>query len=375
MSIKKPNIGILTFPISKTGNTPLSNLVDILYSLTNDLYLITGNDGYVFFKDDKRIHAYEIKHEMGANTFTRILKYIYAQLNISYKLLKIKGNVDMWIFFIGGDTLVFPMLTAKLLRKTVVLAFAGSSVQTLESASDSLFKSLKILSKINCSLANRIIIYSENLINELDLEKYKNKILIAHHHFFDFDKLKIKKRFDARKNLVGYIGRLSEEKGVLNFVKAIPKVLEKENEIKFLVGGDGQLRDKIEEYLDVAGLTDKVKLTGWIPSEEFSTYLNELKLFVLPSYTEGLPYTLLEAMACGTPVLATSVGAIPDAIEDGETGFIMEDNSLDGIAKNVLRVLNYPNLDEIVKNARELVEKEFTYEVAVERYRKILEQI
>ena len=92
--------------------------------------------------------------------------------------------MDIWIFFIGGDSLVFSMLTAKLLRKTVVLAFAGSSVQTLEYANDSLFKSLEILSKINCSLANRIITYSENLINKLDLEKYKNKISIAHHHFF-----------------------------------------------------------------------------------------------------------------------------------------------------------------------------------------------
>jgi glycosyltransferase involved in cell wall biosynthesis len=371
----KKNIGILTVPISEAGNNPLSNLTDIVYSLSNDTYLITGNDGYTFFKDDKRIHAYGINHEMGANTFTRILRHIYTQLRISSMLAKIAGKVDIWIFFIGGDSLVFPMLTAKLLRKTVVLAFAGSSVQTLESANDSLFKSLEILSKINCSLANRIIIYSENLINELDLEKYKNKILIAHHHFFDFDKLKIKKRFDARKNLVGYIGRLSEEKGVLNFVKAIPKVMEKENGIRFLVGGDGQLRDKIEEYLDVAGLNDKVKLTGWIPSEEFSTYLNELKLFVLPSYTEGLPYTILEAMACGTPVLATPVGAIPDVIKDGETGFIMEDNSSECIAENVIRALEHPDLERIVESAKVLVEREYTYEAAVKGYREILDNL
>ena len=371
----KTNIGVLTFPIGRAGNTPLSNLVDILHSLSNDLYLITGNDGYTLFKENEKIHTYGIRHEGGANVFTRIMRYIYTQLKISYKLAKITGNVDLWIFFIGGEGLLLPMLTARLLRKKVVLALAGFPTKCSQVQKDPLSKAATFLSEINLILSNIIIAYSERVVEERGLEKYKNKISIAHDHFFDFDTFKIKKKFDARKNLVGYIGRLSEEKGVLNFVKAIPKVLEKENEIKFLVGGDGQLRDKIEEYLDVASLTDKVKLPGWIPDEEFSTYLNELKLFVLPSYTEGLPYTLLEAMACGTPVLATSVGAIPDAIEDGETGFIMEDNSLDGIAKNVLRVLNYPNLDEIVKNARELVEKEFTYEVAVERYRKILEQI
>ena len=53
--MKKANIGILTFPISKAGNIPLSNLVEILNPLSNDLYLVTGNDGYVFFKEDERI--------------------------------------------------------------------------------------------------------------------------------------------------------------------------------------------------------------------------------------------------------------------------------------------------------------------------------
>ena len=82
-----------------------------------------------------------------------------------------------------------------------------------------------------------------------------------------------------------------------------------------------------------------------------------------------------EAMACGTPVLATPVGAIPDVIKDGETGFILENNSQEYIAENVTRALEHPNLDEIVKNARELVEKKYTYEAAVERYRTILDNI
>jgi glycosyltransferase involved in cell wall biosynthesis len=80
-------------------------------------------------------------------------------------------------------------------------------------------------------------------------------------------------------------------------------------------------------------------------------------------------------MVCGAPVLATPVGAITDVIKDGETGFIMEDNMPECIAKNVIRALEHTNLDEIVKNARKFVEREFTYEMAVEQYRKILEDI
>ena len=92
-------------------------------------------------------------------------------------------------------------------------------------------------------------------------------------------------------------------------------------------------------------------------------------------YTENLSNLMLEAMACGTPVLATPVGAIPDIITDGVTGLILEDNSSACIAENVIRALEHPDLERIVKNARVLVEREFTYEAAVERYRKILEGI
>ena len=374
--MKKSNIGILTFPISEAGNIPLSNLVDILYIISNDLHLITGNDGYTFFKDDKRIHTYGIKHERGANVFTRIIRYIYTQLRISYKLAKVTGNVDLWIITVGGSSLVLPMLTAKLLRKTVVLAFMESSIQILRSTNDNLFyKPMEILSKVNCTLSDRIIVHSENLIKEWNLGKYRNKICIAHEHFLDFDKFKIKKKFGERDNLVGYIGRLNEEKGTLNFVKAIPAISKEKDNLEFLIGGDGQLCDKIKKHLDENNLNDKVKLTGWIQHNELQEYLNKLKLLILPSYTEGLPNIMLEAMACGTPVLATSVGAIPDVIKDGETGFIMENNSPECVAENIIRALNYPSLDEIVKNARELVEKEFTCEATVERYKKALEYI
>jgi len=276
---------------------------------------------------------------------------------------------------VGSDTLALPVLTLKILRKNVVLVLPGFSSMGVKLTNDRLYVPVKILETINHTLSDRIIIYSPNLIKEWDLEKYRDKICIAHRHFLDFDKFKIEKEFNERDNLVGYIGRLSEEKGVLNFIKAIPEILNGKDEIKIVIVGDGQLLAKIETYLDKENLNDTVKLKGWIPHDELPNQLNELKLVVLPSYTEGLPNIMLEAMACGTPILATPVGAISDVIKDSETGFILRSNSPMCIAENVMRVLNYPDLDKIVKNANELVRKEFTYEDAVERYKNILEEI
>ncbi|NQE05805.1 Trehalose synthase [ANME-1 cluster archaeon GoMg1] len=377
----KLNIGVITWAFSdKVGVVLLTNFINILEPLSSELFVITGtlHENVIF---NKKIHIMNIKHLIKKESIViKIFRTILMQLRISFNLIKISKNIDVVIFFLGMS-LTLPMIFAKLLRKNVILVTTSSFQRCAERTysnmllgyGGNIFSGIAgFLEIINFNISNRIVLYSPNPIKEWNLEKHRNKISIAHEHFLDFDKFKIKNKFDERENLVGYIGRLSEEKGVLNFVKSIPEALKERSEIKFLIGGDGQLRDKIERYLEGENLNDKVKLAGWIPAEEFSTFLNELKLFVLPSYTEGLPHTILEAMACGTPVLATPVGAISDVIKDGETGFIMENNSPECIAENIVRALAHPNINEITKNARALIEEKYNYQAAVDRYRIIL---
>jgi len=378
-STKYLNIGIFTFGLQKSGVHPLSSLIECIAPHANEIYLITGDAGYTYFKDDKRIKKI-YTHNLGLSTPPH-KRFIYILINlprIAYDFLTIK-NIDIWLFYHGGILLAMPMFIARFLRKKVVYIPTYSAADTLKETFPSFYKlldlPLRVLLDITYLLPHTLILYSPNLIKEWNLEKYENKICIAHEHFLDFDKFKIKKKLEERDNLVGYIGRLSEEKGTLNFVRAIPEVLKGKNKIRFLVGGDGPLQDKVREYLKEKNLRDKVKLTGWILHDELPDHLNELKLLVLPSYTEGLPNIMLEAMACGTPVLTTPVGAIPDVIKDRETGFIMENNSPEHIARNVIRALNHPNLEQIAQNARALVEREFTYEKAMERYRKILDDL
>jgi glycosyltransferase involved in cell wall biosynthesis len=80
-------------------------------------------------------------------------------------------------------------------------------------------------------------------------------------------------------------------------------------------------------------------------------------------------------MACGTPVLATSVGGVPDLIKDGNIGFIMADNSPECIARNVIRALEHPELEKIVKNARKFIKDEYSYEVMVRKCRDSLNKL
>lgn len=373
--MEKLNVGIATIPICEAGLMPLSNLVDIVSSFSGRICLITGDAGYTFFKDNHKVKLYGVGYRPKPSTFARIVNYIPTQLKMAYRLIQASATTDLWIFYMGAAASVLPMLTAKLLGKKIVSFYAASDAKILGAQSKFFLRPMELLGIASLILSNRIVVYSENLIQEWDLEKYRYKISIAHEYFVDFDKFKVHEQPGERQDLVGYIGRLSDEKGILNFIRAIPEILKEGNDVKFLVGGEGRLRDKIDEYLREENLNGKVKLPGWIPHDQLPDYLNELKLLVLPSYTEGLPSIMLEGMACGTPVLATPVGAIPDVVKDGETGFIMEDNSPECIAKNVIRAFNHPSLEQIVKNARALIGREYTYQAAVERYRNVLNSL
>ncbi|MCK4732797.1 MAG: glycosyltransferase family 4 protein [Methanophagales archaeon] len=254
------------------------------------------------------------------------------------------------------------ILVARIKRAKVLLFYGGAT--------------LSIRSHILLSLVNKIIVESPNVSQFFGIHtRHEKKVVDNGHLFFDAPLFKPLKCYSEREKLVGYVGVLMHVKGVMNLIRAIPIVLQHIHDINFIVIGEGDLKGRVEGLVKDTDLYKYVTLTGWISYSKLPPFLNEIKLLVLPSYKEGLPSIIIEAMACGTPVLATPVGGIPDIIKDGETGFILENNSPECIAENIIRVLEHPNLEKIVKNARELVEKEFTYEATVGIYRKIVEKI
>ncbi len=216
------------------------------------------------------------------------------------------------------------MLTARLCGKPVVLVLSGFPAKVSSEERTTLFRTVDRLVQFGYICSSRIIAYSDRIVTERHLERYRNKILMAQEHFLDFSQFQARTRFNQRGNLVAYIGRLTEGKGVPQFLEAIELLTERD--ASFLIGGDGPLRPWLEEYLEKRHLHNRVRYVGWIPHDSLAEYLNQAKLLVLPTFAEGLPNIMLESMACGTPVLATAVGAIPDVIKDGNNRFIMEDN-------------------------------------------------
>jgi glycosyltransferase involved in cell wall biosynthesis len=374
ISEKKPNISIVTWPIHKSGITPLQNLVNIIGPLSNEIIIITGAAGAdIVVQPGIKTSFRRIKYYSSTNKISKIINNAFMQVKISWQMLFTCRRADLYIFYVGASLLLLPMLAAKICRKKVILSLLGSAEEDVLAQFDgSIAQFAQLMIKTNYLLSDKIVVYSENLIRELKLSKFKDKILVGHEHVLDFGKFKVVKPLRCRKNMVGYFGRLSQEKGIMVYVEAISSILKEKKEIRFCIGGDGPLVNEIKHFLDGNGLSSRVELLGWISHDELPGYLNELRLLVLPSYSEGLPNIMLEAMACGTPVLSTPVGAIPDIVKDGETGFIMENNSVECIRVNLLRALEHPGINQIANNARKMVEIDFSLKKAEETYHKII---
>lgn len=372
--IERLKIGVITPPRGEAASTPLSNLVNILSELSSELHIITGGDVRILLeKRDEEIHIYRSEYRPPSNAMAKVINHLFMQLRFSINVLKLRKVVEAWVFFLDGENLLLPLLTAKINKEKVLLVMAASISKSGHVHKDYLSKVPVFFRFISYNLSNRIVLYSHSLVKDWRLEKYKDKISIAHEHFLDFNEFKIEKQLDERGNMVGYVGRLSKEKGILNFLQAIPMIIKKEDSIGFVIGGDGPLSNNTREYVARRKLTNKVRLTGWISHEKLSSCLNELRLLVLPSFTEGLPNILLEAMACGTPVLATCVGAIPDVIADGETGFLLESNDPRYASDKITKLIGKPELlEKISKNAYRWVRENFNKEKTIEAWQEIL---
>jgi glycosyltransferase involved in cell wall biosynthesis len=369
---EKLNVCLVELVFHKAFMSPSSNLENLLFTISNEFNIIKGLSNNL---DDFKNSKYEehiIVHKGSNNGFLRILRYFYLQLRISVKLISLRKKINICIFF-NENGLLLPIITSKLLGKKVLWQLPSSLKKMLYYNNDSFSFFLNIMQNLSYNLVDNIVLYSSNLIKEWELEKYRNKVLIAHEHTIDFKKFNIMKEYNKRDYMVGYVGRLSREKGVLNLVKSIKIILKQKDDLKFLIIGDGELRSVIEKYLKDNDLNRNVKIIKWVPHGELPSYFNELKLLVIPSYTEGLPNVMLEAMACGTPVLANNVGSIPDVVVDGKTGFIMKNNSARYVANDIEKILNSPKLNEISHHAYNLVKNQFSKDKTSKKWFDILQ--
>jgi glycosyltransferase involved in cell wall biosynthesis len=158
--------------------------------------------------------------------------------------------------------------------------------------------------------------------------------------------------------VIGTVGRLHRQKGHTVLIDAAALVARDFPAARFVIIGEGEERAALERKAGIVGVAQRFEMTG--ASHDVPFRLASMDLFVLPSLWEGLPLTLLEAMAVGVPVVATSVDGVAEVIEDGEDGLLVPPGDSSALAAAIVRLLRDPqHAHEMGSRAMEKVKIDF----------------
>ena len=135
------------------------------------------------------------------------------------------------------------------------------------------------------------------------------------------------------------VGRLCEQKGQLLLVSAAAALARQGVAFELVLAGDGEMRAAIEDAIAAHGIGDRVRITGWIGSAQVKTELLAARALVLPSFAEGLPVVIMEAMALGRPVISTYIAGIPELVRTGTEGWLIPAGDVDALADAMLECL------------------------------------
>jgi len=369
------DILVITHPLAAASEAHVAALLNILTAITS-VTLVTANLGAdSSIRDDNDI--IELSQQgVGDSIVIAAFRFVANQFRMCRT---IRTREETIILFFGSTSYLLPIAFARLTGKTVVLEPRGNVPLTLRlhweqripvPFARGLAGLVWLLERMGYRLSDAIITYTPSMADELGLGLFEEKLYPNGARYIDTDQFHPRVPFEERENVVGFLGRLDEEKNV-QMLADVARKLPKDMTFRFI--GDGELREELERELAEERATGQVEFTGWVDHDNVPEELSKLRLLVLPSEpTEGLPTVILESMACGTPVLATPVSGVPDVVRDGETGYLLTQSASTRVADRIIETVRADDLVRISENGQRLITQEYSFEGAVDRYRKIL---
>ena len=162
-----------------------------------------------------------------------------------------------------------------------------------------------------------------------------------------------------------FLGDIGHRKGIYDLIRALPDNIEINSRGSACRWGRGDI-DVVRRSAKELGIEKHVLLPGYVSGPEKFRLLAEAAIYVLPSYNEGVPISILEAMSVGLPIVTTPVGGIPDVIRDGEEGFLVSPGSIDQLARRIIELLGSEDLRKRMgENARRRLQTEYSPEASV----------
>tara|TARA_R110000772_G_scaffold34729_1_gene84160 strand:- start:841 stop:1977 length:1137 start_codon:yes stop_codon:yes gene_type:complete len=205
-----------------------------------------------------------------------------------------------------------------------------------------------------------ILSVSQALADEMitmGIDKEKIRVI---YNGVDHQKFQVQHAIANKKpnDYILYVGNLKKEKGVIELIKGFAEISEKYPELKLLYAGPGILRSELANQAKNLAISNKVILLGGVDHNQLPELISQARVLALPSYNEGVPNVVLEAMASGTPVLATNVGGIPEVFDENICGKLIKPKSAHSVATGLTYILNREWSEDKIKQHS----KKFTWQ-------------
>ncbi|EMA10201.1 Glycosyltransferase involved in cell wall bisynthesis [Haloarcula vallismortis] len=373
-----PSVCVVTHPLAAAGENATRSLLDILSAITSVALVTADLPADSEIRDQHEL--VELTHKgAGDSVAVAAVRFLLNQLRMCRV---IAGRDEDVVLFFGATSYLIPIIVARLLGKTVLVEPRGDVPLTLrlnweqqlpDRVAAVLAGTVRALERAGFAVAHGVVTYTPEMARQLDLHPESPNVYPTGARYVRTDEFCVQHPYADRDRIVGFLGRLDEEKGVRELAEVATQL---PDDITFRFVGDGDLREWLEQ--DLAGEIEagQVELTGWVDHDKVPHALNDLQLLILPSQpTEGLPTTILEALACGTPVYASPVSGVPDVVRDGETGFTIDSREPTALAAGIERILDRDDLAAISETGRTLIEREYSFDAACDRYRDILRSV
>lgn len=170
-----------------------------------------------------------------------------------------------------------------------------------------------------------------------------------------------------------FLGALIKRKGVLDLLQALKELIDKRIfDFKLLIAGAGEEEAELKKYVIDNNLSKQVEFLGWITKEDKANILKEADILILPSYNEGLPIAILEAMAYALPVISTNVGSIAEAVIDNQNGYLINPGDIKLLAEKIQLIISDREKWKIFSlKSRKLAENKFSEDVFISKINKL----
>ncbi len=316
----------------------------------------------------------------------RLLTYL---ISLFFNLIMITRRYDLELFHAHHTipTGLVAIIVGKILRLPVVITAHlmditthGTDVGPLENIvdfeSNFIFKHL-IMFSLNSS--RKIIAVSQDLANKIEQMGITKNITVLR-NAVDISRFKPSKNIIMRHNhkiddndiLILFIGHLETFKGIFELLDAFHEINLRHKNVKLMIIGEGHEEQKVRNTVSNYNLKDFVILKGKISPETIQNYYQMADVFTLPSYTEGLPLVVIEAMACGLPVVVSTAGGIPELIDEGKNGFLVSPKDKDELTKKLeFLVIDKDLREKFSIKALETVDDEFNIDKKVNKLKDL----